>query len=754
MFKWRNEKIKAVFRLEFQATQVTDSGSWLTISVIPGDVGQATARLGKALVQDGACKWENPIYETVKLMRESKTGKVQEKIYHFVLGTGSPRKGLLGEASVNLADYTESVSPVSLSLQVKGSSSSAVLHVSIQNVQGADDSREVHENWEQPMKPRSRTLRSQMNDTTLDGSNHGNSIEDDKSTRNMVASTTMQLTRLDEIIAPKSQIVDHGSAVFPPSLRQNLPPQSKMPEAPIGKRHATERRKIEAQSLQGPKQPKHKNNNETSWKESEHTSSDTSVEQLKRHIFTLKREGEVAGLELESLRRQIAKENKKTKELLRKISSLTEERNALKIQCETSQLCHNSMNDNGEANNEATILREKIRNLQDELERQKEDRKQQDTRITELTSLTEDYKISEQKYYDLKFEFQQTQELLTKTENECASHLGILEDQDVKIERLEKLLRKQEDKYLEALETVDTLETQVKTLQDELEKQANEFEADCRDMAQAKFEQEQKTLNLEVDLKQTKLNSATAAKELQEEFGKLSEELESKFDENEKLTVEAQREASDLRHQITAMAEELQKANNELLSIKDDYGIKERKLSDQLIAQKNEFDQLLQKLEDECTELKVSKQNTEENYGILLMENENLIIDVQRLIERDNHLSEQLEQIEDLRSQMEQMKTTFDEVNKHLEITVKERDDLERKCASMQMEAQQAQEKLNEMKLSQYNKEVAAECLQSELEIHGHQQGDRKNNMPEEKLDCEKLRKKVMPRRGELQKRT
>ncbi|GAB2226489.1 hypothetical protein Droror1_Dr00022299 [Drosera rotundifolia] len=180
-------------------------------------------------------------------------------------------------------------------------------------------------------------------------------------------------------------------------------------------------------------------------------------------------------------------------------------------------------------------------------------------------------------------------------------------------------------------------------------------------MAQAKFEKEQKTLKLEVDLKQTKLNSAVAAKQLQEEFGKHSEKLEFKFDENEKLAVEAQREASDLRYQITAMAEEHQKANNELLSIKDDYGIKERKLSGQLIAQKNEFDQLLQNLEDECTKLKVSKQNAEENSGILLMENENLIIDVQRLIERDNHLSEQLEQIEDLRSQMEQMKTSFNE---------------------------------------------------------------------------------------------
>lgn len=59
----------------------------LMISLVPDDVGKPTVKLEKAAIQDGTCFWENPIYETVKLVREIKTGKINEKIYHFVVST-------------------------------------------------------------------------------------------------------------------------------------------------------------------------------------------------------------------------------------------------------------------------------------------------------------------------------------------------------------------------------------------------------------------------------------------------------------------------------------------------------------------------------------------------------------------------------------------------------------------------------------------------------------------------------------------
>lgn len=59
----------------------------LMISVVPGDVGKPTVRSEKAIIENGCCRWGNPIYETVKFSRELKTGKISERIYHFILST-------------------------------------------------------------------------------------------------------------------------------------------------------------------------------------------------------------------------------------------------------------------------------------------------------------------------------------------------------------------------------------------------------------------------------------------------------------------------------------------------------------------------------------------------------------------------------------------------------------------------------------------------------------------------------------------
>lgn len=57
------------------------------ISLVPADVGKPTVRLRKAPIVEGTCSWENPIYETVKLTKETKTGIYKEKIYYFDVST-------------------------------------------------------------------------------------------------------------------------------------------------------------------------------------------------------------------------------------------------------------------------------------------------------------------------------------------------------------------------------------------------------------------------------------------------------------------------------------------------------------------------------------------------------------------------------------------------------------------------------------------------------------------------------------------
>lgn len=57
------------------------------VSVVPGDNGKPTVKLEKAVIRDGVCRWNSPVFETVKFTRDQKTGKVHEKIYYFILST-------------------------------------------------------------------------------------------------------------------------------------------------------------------------------------------------------------------------------------------------------------------------------------------------------------------------------------------------------------------------------------------------------------------------------------------------------------------------------------------------------------------------------------------------------------------------------------------------------------------------------------------------------------------------------------------
>lgn len=61
----------------------------MTVSLVPEDVGKPTVRLQKTAVVDGICIWENPVYETVKLVAERSNGKIDEKIYYFVVSSVS-----------------------------------------------------------------------------------------------------------------------------------------------------------------------------------------------------------------------------------------------------------------------------------------------------------------------------------------------------------------------------------------------------------------------------------------------------------------------------------------------------------------------------------------------------------------------------------------------------------------------------------------------------------------------------------------
>ncbi|XP_068641190.1 intracellular protein transport protein USO1-like [Aristolochia californica] len=126
-------KIKVVFRLQFHATQIPQPG-WdkLFVSFIPVDTGNTTAKTTKANVRNGNCKWSDPIYETAILFQDAKTKNFEEKLYKLVVALGSSRSSILGEATINLADFVDASKPLSAALPLQGDNLTPVLHITVQ----------------------------------------------------------------------------------------------------------------------------------------------------------------------------------------------------------------------------------------------------------------------------------------------------------------------------------------------------------------------------------------------------------------------------------------------------------------------------------------------------------------------------------------------------------------------------------------------------------------------------------------------
>ncbi|GFP94670.1 hypothetical protein PHJA_001611400 [Phtheirospermum japonicum] len=119
--KWKLEKnkVKVVFRLQFQATHVPQSG-WdkLFISFIPADSGKASAKTTKA--------------------------------------NGSSRASTLGEATINLVDYIDALKPSAITLPLHGCNFGTILHVTIQLLTSKTGFRE----FEQQRELRERGIQS------------------------------------------------------------------------------------------------------------------------------------------------------------------------------------------------------------------------------------------------------------------------------------------------------------------------------------------------------------------------------------------------------------------------------------------------------------------------------------------------------------------------------------------------------------------------------------------------------------------
>ncbi|CAJ2676613.1 unnamed protein product [Trifolium pratense] len=358
MFRWRSDKnkVKAIFKLHFHLTQVVQSGvDSLVLSIIPGDNGKPTTRLEKAIVTDGICKWENPVYETVKFAYDTKNAKFTEKIYYFVVSTGLSKASIFGEVSIDFADYAEATKISSVSLPIKNSNSDAVLHVSIQRLQENNDKREEEECEDTKLKPNDRSLRTYLSNGDLNGCTKSDSSEisqdasananTDRSGLTVDCRTSsgsdITLSSSDGsfgLDTPRElglrnttiQVTTNGVPSEPQKSAVNALPS--MYDVHQRSSHFRDRSASSEHGLStdGSSHGSH----DALPREKSHQASDLENEKLKAEVAALARQVDVSDMELQTLRKQIVKESKSRQELAKEVISLKEERDTLKIECE------------------------------------------------------------------------------------------------------------------------------------------------------------------------------------------------------------------------------------------------------------------------------------------------------------------------------------------------------------------------------------------------------------------------------------
>ncbi|RDX88436.1 hypothetical protein CR513_29964, partial [Mucuna pruriens] len=397
---------------------------------------------------------------------------------------------------------------------------------------------------------------------------------------------------------------------------------------------------------------------------------------------------------------------------------------------------------------ETHLLEQRIIDLYGEIEMYRRDKDELEMQMEQLAL---DYEILKQENHDIAYKLEQSelQEQL-KMQYECSSPPPAVDDIEAHIENLENQLKQQSEEFSNSLATIKELETQISRLEEELEKQAQGFEADLDAVTRDKVEQEQRAIRAEEALRNTRLKNANTAERLQEEFKRLSTQMASTFDANEKAAMRALTEASELRAQKRLVEAMLHKVNEELQSSRADYEVKLNELSNKIDMMTAQKQQLLLEIEDKSMQLENQKKHEEqvsrdfsEEIQMLKAENERLKVEI-------SCLSKQVEQKELLRNDLELMKKSLDESEARLQSRTVERNELVSEITLLKKEAERSLDELNRMKHLKDEKETAGRVLQAELEALRAQYSDLKSSLIEDEALKENLRKQVFQLKGEL----
>lgn len=511
-------------------------------------------------------------------------------------------------------------------------------------------------------------------------------------------------------------------------------------------------------------------------------SDDLVIERLKTDVAALSRQVEMSELELQALRKQIVKENKRGQDLWGEVVCLKQERDAFKAECEQlkgtrsksnllfagmdsgaiveelrQELSHaKEMNSNlhiqlektQESNSELILAvqdleemleqknREKGMDDDDEeqkeledlvkehndvkgsflLERQVKDlrkeieiyKRDKDDLEMQMEQLALDYEILKQANHDMSNKLQQSQiEDQLEFQYECSSPDKFVCELETRVENLENELKKRSKEYEDSLEYA-------KSLEEELEKQARGFEADLEFLTVNKIEQEKRAITAEEMLKKIRWRNANTAERLQEEFRKLSVQLASTFETNEKLATNALAEANELRLQKSHLEEMLRKSHEEI---------------------------------------EHQKKHAEDTHKVLRDEICMLKDEIETHAAKNRILLEGMRSKEGVMRELDKMRISIKEMELIIELGNDEKSELERSVLVMKAEAEELHKELNNIKSVVNEKELVAGNLQAEVDSLQAKYTKLRNSQVEDEVEKEKLRKQVLQLRNDLKKK-
>ncbi|KAF0928848.1 hypothetical protein E2562_010706 [Oryza meyeriana var. granulata] len=593
MFKsarWRSGgggKAKAVFKLLFHATQVPEVG-WeaMMVVVTPRDVGRPTARTESAEVADGACQWAAPIFEATKLPSSGK-----DKIYQFlVYETGSSKAALLGEATVNLAEYAEAFKPWVVTLPLKGSPG-AQLHVTIQRVVGGggggcgDDASENGGNVSPVVArtPPRKTLQSQLS-----------RCEDEEAEKPRAAAADVMSPMQDGLVINK-----------PPGMRFTSRRSMHPSVNPVGHLHNSN--SFDAISVSGsdgssgrftPKNNASMHNtflqegtnalsplrnpltSSGDWSGSSAPDASTDgstsnsgeaglreaeddVEKLRSEIATLTRKLDVSDMELQTLRKQIVKESRRGQDLSKEVSSLREERDALRRECEglrgMKKMIHD-VNGSGKRLSVGEDPWSQIEELKQEVGHEKnlnanlhvQLQKMQESNSELLLAVKDLDEMLEQKNREISLLHEETLEDPQEAEYELALSNVHNAGHKIDISETSSVQEKEDELMLDALvKTTDGVTTS--ELQNKIVELSNEIELYKKDREDLEMQMEQLALDYEI-LKQENHDISSRLEQTQ-----LREQLRMQYECSAHLSI-----ISDLEANVESLENELQAQSKRL----------------------------------------------------------------------------------------------------------------------------------------------------------------------------------------------